>query len=71
MYNTLQSGQVAKKKDAWNLPATVQKETTVLVLRAKQTAATFFLLFMHQNGHSFLLAYIEKMAACIFTRSFV
>ena len=54
----------------WNLRATVQKEATVLVLRAKQAAATF-LLFMHQNGHSFLLAYIEKMAACIFTRLFV
>ena len=42
MCNTLQFGQVAKKKDAWNLQATVQKEATVLVLRAKQTAATFF-----------------------------
>jgi hypothetical protein len=35
-----------------------------------QAAATF-LLSMHKYGRSFLLAYIEKMAACKFTRSFV
>jgi hypothetical protein len=45
MCNTLQFGQVAKKKDAWNLQATVQKEATVLVLRATQTAATFFAFY--------------------------
>jgi hypothetical protein len=39
--------------------------------RVKQAAANFFLLSMHQYGRSFLLFYIKKMAACIFTRSFV
>ncbi len=34
-------------------------------------AATTFLLFMHQYGRSFLLTYIEKMAACIFIRLFI
>jgi hypothetical protein len=37
--------------------------------RARQAAAT--LLLKYKYGRSFLLAYIEKMAACRFTRSFV
>jgi hypothetical protein len=37
-----------------NLRATVQKEATVLVLRAKQAAATF-LLPMHKYGRSLFL----------------
>jgi hypothetical protein len=38
--------------------------------RTGQAAATFS-LSMHQYGRSFLLSYIEIMAACIFTGSFV
>jgi hypothetical protein len=38
-----------------NLRATVQKEATVLFLRARQAAATF-LLPMHKYGRSFLLS---------------
>jgi hypothetical protein len=38
--------------------------------QARQAAATILLL-KYRYGRSFLLAYIEKMAACRFTRSFV
>ena len=51
---------------SWNLRATVQKEATVLVLRAKQAAANF-LLSMHRYGRSFLLFYMQsRIYACKF-----
>jgi hypothetical protein len=97
MYNTLQSGQVAKEKDApcskvkkfpshvlyFALVRSLKKSASSLsaqnisagnsprwLFRARQTAATLLLL-KYKYGHSFLLAYIEKMAACRFTSSFV
>jgi hypothetical protein len=66
MYNTLQSGQVIKKKDAPCLCGQRSK----MAFMAKQAAATLLLL-KYKYGRSFLPVYIEKMAACRFTRSFV
>jgi hypothetical protein len=48
----------------------VRVRSKMAFFRTEQAAATFS-LSMHQYGRSFLLSYIEIMAACIFTRSFV
>ncbi len=94
MHNTLQSGQVAKEKDApcskakkspsyvlyFALVRSLKKKCIVsrpkcicgqrskMAFRARQAAATLLLL-KYKYGHSFLLAYIEKMAACNFLSS--
>jgi hypothetical protein len=51
-------------------PKYICGQRSKMAFMAKQAAATLLLL-KYKYGRSFLLAYIEKMAACRFTRSFV
>jgi hypothetical protein len=76
---TLQSAGGSLKKKRCTVPQGQHVESgpkyicgqqSKMAFRAKQAAATLLLL-KYKYGRSFLLAYIEKMAACRFTRSFV
>jgi len=71
-------GQVIKKKmhraarvqisTSESGPKYICGQRSKMAFRARQVAATLLLL-KYRYGHSFLLAYIEKMAACNFLSS--
>ena len=49
----------------WNLRAMVQKEATVLVLRAKQAAAKIFIAYTFCDRHSRLQCVYRKERPCL------